>query len=63
MALFGAYFPFWLICLAVGVVGAAVVRLAFIQLGIDEVLPVRLLVYVALGVLIAFTLAMTAYGR
>jgi len=63
MPLFGAYFPAWLICAAVAVVGAVVVRAAFIKIGLDDVLPVRLLVYSALAALIGLTLALTVYGR
>lgn len=53
---FGAYFPSWLICAALGILGAVIIRAIFVKVGLDEVLPVRLPVYVAL----AFGLAIIA---
>ena len=43
--LFGAYFPSWLICTAAGVIGAVLVRVLFIRIGLDAQLPLRLLLY------------------
>jgi hypothetical protein len=53
---FGAYFPSWLICAALGILGAILIRVVFVRIGLDDVLPVRLPVYVAL----AFGLAIIA---
>lgn len=61
--LFGAYFPSWLICGAIGVLGSAASRALFIRLGIDEGLPLRSLVYICLALLIAFATAIALYGR
>ncbi len=61
--LFGAYFPSWLICLVAGVVGAVAARSLFIRLGIDDVLPWRLLVYTCLAAAIGFVMALVLYGR
>ncbi len=61
--LFGAYFPAWLACAAFGIVGALVVRAVFIRIGLDDVLPWRLLVYTCLGAGLAFALALLVYGR
>ncbi|MCS0501939.1 YtcA family lipoprotein [Ancylobacter mangrovi] len=61
--LFGAYFPFWLFCAAAGVIGALVLRAVFIRLGIDDVLPWRLIVYTCLAAAIGFSLALLVYGR
>ncbi|WP_219760791.1 YtcA family lipoprotein [Neoroseomonas alba] len=61
--LFGAYFPSWLICLAGGIIGAVVLRVLFIRIGLDEVLPLRLLVYACLAAAIGLLLALTLYGR
>lgn len=63
LPLFGAYFPSWLICLALGVVGAVLVRAIFIPLGLDDMLPARLLVYTSLAAAIGFLAALTIYGR
>lgn len=61
--MFGAYFPFWLICAAVGILGAVLARVLFIRIGLDEVLPWRLAVYSSLAAAIGFVLAFAIYGR
>lgn len=61
--LFGAYFPAWLICTGAGVLGAAVVRVAFVRLGVDELLPWRLLTYICVAAIVGFALALTVFGR
>lgn len=63
LPLFGAYFPSWLICGAIGVAGALVGRVLFIRLGVDEGLPLRSLVYICLALLVAFAAALLIYGR
>lgn len=60
---YGAYFPAWLLCAALGVLGSVLVRMLLIRLGIDEGIPFRTLVYIALACLIAFSVAATAFGR
>ncbi len=62
MFFFGAYFPSWLLCVAGGIIGSVVLRAVFIRVGIDDQLPVRLLVYVCLAAAIGFTLALVIYG-
>ena len=59
----GAYFPSWLICVAAGVIGAVLVRLIFIRIGIDEGLPLRLFVYCGVAAIIGIALALTVFGR
>ena len=61
--LFGAYFPSWLICLAGGIIGAVVLRVLFVRIGLDEVLPLRLFVYACLAAAIGLLLALTLFGR
>lgn len=61
--LFGAYFPSWLICLLAGVIGAVIVRVIMVRIGIDEGLPFRLLTYTGVAAIIGFTLALTVFGR
>ncbi|MBO1076622.1 YtcA family lipoprotein [Roseomonas marmotae] len=61
--LLGAYFPSWLICAATGVLGAVVLRVIFVKIGIDQRLPFRLLVYACLAAIIDLALSLTLYGR
>ncbi len=63
IALFGAYFPAWLACALAGIVGAVIVRLVFIPLGVDDILPMRLPVYVALAAAIGFSVSLIGFGR
>ncbi|SHG99718.1 Uncharacterised protein family protein [Kaistia soli DSM 19436] len=63
IALFGAYFPAWLACALVGILGAVLVRLVLIPLGIDDMLPIRLPVYVALAAAIGFSVSLVGFGR
>lgn len=62
-SLFGAYFPYWLPCGAIGVVGTILLRFIFIRIGLDELLPWRIVVYGALAALIGFAVALSVYGR
>lgn len=48
---FGSYFPAWIVCTLAGLVATLVSRAVFIRIGLDEHLPVRLLVYLSLTVL------------
>lgn len=53
--LLGSYFPSWLIGAGVSIPFTLVVRWALIRAGIDDALPVRLLMYVCVALL--FTMA------
>lgn len=60
---FGAYFPSWLICAGLGILASLLIRVILIRIGIDEGIPFRSLVYMALASLVAFVLAITLFGR
>jgi uncharacterized membrane protein YeaQ/YmgE (transglycosylase-associated protein family) len=47
---FGSYFPAWMVCAIVGVVGAVIARFVLARLGVDEFLPLRLVVYLCLAI-------------
>ena len=47
-------FPSWMLCVLAGIGAAIVVRQGLVAVGIDKVLPVPLLVYLALTVFFAF---------
>ncbi|MGD9888180.1 MAG: YtcA family lipoprotein [Halothiobacillaceae bacterium] len=61
--LYGAYFPAWLLSAALGIIASILVRMVFIRLGVDEGIPLRTLVYIALACLVAFLLAGTLFGH
>ncbi|CAA0125382.1 Uncharacterised protein [Halioglobus japonicus] len=60
---YGAYFPSWLLCAALGVLGSVLVRALLIRLGVDDGIPLRTLVYISLAFLIAFAAAAIVFGR
>lgn len=59
---FGSYFPAWIVCAILGVFAAVAVRKLFIVIGLDEVLPVRLLVYASLALIAAIGLWYIWFG-
>ncbi|MFD2030531.1 hypothetical protein ACFSKM_09985 [Ancylobacter dichloromethanicus] len=44
-------------------VGAVIVRLLFVRIGIDDALPVRLPVYVCIAAAIGFAISLLGFGR
>jgi len=49
----GAYFPAWLVCTLIGVLGAIVARMVFASAGLAQVLPLQLLVCLSVGLVCA----------
>ncbi|MDT6941310.1 YtcA family lipoprotein [Brucella pseudogrignonensis] len=62
-SLLGAYFPSWMLCLLVAIVITILLRVVFIRLGVDDILPFRLTAYTAIVIAIACGLALFVYGR
>lgn len=60
---FGAYFPSWLLCAGLGILGAVLVRVVFVKIGIDDALPARLPVYVCIAAGIGFLISIVSFGR
>ena len=60
--LLGAYFPSWLLCAAAGVLVAILVRVVFVRIGLDDVLPARLAVYLAVAVAAGLLVSALAFG-
>jgi hypothetical protein len=50
--LFGAFFPAWMLCALVGIIGGIVARVAFIAIGIDGILQFRLFVCLSAGTVV-----------
>ena len=59
----GAYFPAWLLCAIAGVLGAVVVRVILVVLGIDDGIPFRLLTYIAIAIGIGLLVSIVGFGR
>ena len=60
--LFGAFFPAWLFCAVIGIVGAGLARAVFVGTGLAAVLPHQLLVCTALGTIVAIAAWFLAFG-
>jgi len=48
--LFGSFFPGWMLCMILGVIGALALRRVFVKTNIDLYLPLRALIYLCLWV-------------
>ncbi|WP_051956166.1 YtcA family lipoprotein [Beijerinckia mobilis] len=48
----GAYFPGWMVCATLGILGGCLLRLLFIRLGIDERVPWKLFFYTAASLIL-----------
>jgi YtcA family len=60
--LFGAFFPAWLLCGTLGIVGAGVARAVLVASGLSEVLPYQLFVCSAVGVIVALFCWLIGFG-
>jgi YtcA family len=60
--LFGAFFPAWLLCGALGIAGAVIARAAFVASGLSEVLPYQLFVCTAVGVMVGLFTWLVGFG-
>jgi hypothetical protein len=62
-SLFGAFFPAWLLCAGIGLLGSVVLRVLVIALGFEEALPSPLLVYTAFATGVALWLWLALFGE
>lgn len=62
-SLFGAFFPAWLLCSVLGLVAAFLFRGVVIAIGIEEAMPLKLLVYTAFGAGLAVWLWLALFGE
>jgi hypothetical protein len=61
--LFGAFFPAWLFCGVIGVVGAAAARGVFVASGLSDRIPYQLFVCTAIGIVAACLAWQLVFGR
>lgn len=52
----GSFFPSWMLCALVGVVGAVLARRIFVRAGLDPYIGPPLLIYVSLALLVTLVL-------
>jgi hypothetical protein len=51
--LMGSFFPGWMLCMALGLIGALLLRQAFIKIGVEAYLGPRPVIYFCLWLLLA----------
>ena len=51
--LFGAYFPAWMLCALLGLVGAIAARATMVAAGLSDIIPYQLFVCASAGVIVA----------
>jgi hypothetical protein len=61
-SIFGAYFPAWLLCSAIGILGSVALRAAVVASGLEDAIPLRLLVYVGFATAVALWLWLSLFG-
>lgn len=61
-ALFGAFFPAWLLCAVIGIVGAALTHVVLTSPAVSEVVPFQLAVCTAVGVIVGLLAWMVLFG-
>lgn len=61
-ALFGAFFPSWMLYASIALIVTVMVRAVFIRVGVDDALPLRLVTYTAIAVATTSALALIADG-
>ena len=59
--LFGAYFPAWMFCAALGILVAILARVVFVATGLADVLPLQLFVCVSIGLGAALYAGLTLF--
>ncbi|MCS3509257.1 YtcA family lipoprotein [Achromobacter sp. JUb104] len=63
VTVFDSYFPAWILCAVIGMVGASLARVLLVRWGIDEVLPWRVLVYLCLAAALMFLTSLVFFTR
>lgn len=61
--LFGAYFPAWMLCALIGIIGGIAARVAFIAVGIDAILQFRLFVCLSAGLVVGTLVWLFWFGQ
>ena len=59
----GAYFPVWMFCAVIGIIGALAVRTTMVATGLSETLPFQLFVCASIGLIVALSAWLLWFGR
>jgi len=61
--IFGAYFPLWLLCAVIGLVGTMIAHRIFVSRGWTHIVPFQLFVCVAIGLMVAVLFWLSGTGQ
>ena len=61
--LFGAYFPAWMFCAALGILAAILARAFFVATGLAHVVPLQLGVCASIGLCAALAAGLAWFGQ
>jgi hypothetical protein len=62
-SLFGAFFPAWMFCAVIGIIGAIGARAAMVSSGLAKVMPYQLFVCASIGLIVALLVWLIWFGR
>lgn len=62
-SLFGAFFPAWMFCALIGIIGAILARAAMVSSGLAKFLPFQLFVCAAIGLILALLVWLIWFGQ
>jgi len=60
--LFGAFFPAWLLCAAIGALGSLGIRAVALAIGLDAAMPLKLVTYLAFAATLALSIWLLLFG-
>nr|WP_246739523.1 YtcA family lipoprotein [Martelella sp. HB161492] len=63
ISLYGAYFPSWIASALIGIIATVIIRLILIKTGVDEILPLRVVVYFCMAITIGLASSLLIFGR
>ena len=61
--LFGAFFPAWMVCAVIGILGAVAARAIMVSSGLARVVPFQLFVCASIGLIVALLLWLLWFGQ
>jgi hypothetical protein len=62
-SLFGAFFPAWMFCALIGIIGAIAARAAMLSSGLARILPFQLFVCASIGLIVGLLVWLIWFGQ
>ncbi|EJD6501569.1 hypothetical protein M0L11_RS21175 [Providencia rettgeri] len=62
-SMLGSYFPYWMLCVLIGLVGAILLRVFLVYLEIDDKLPFPLMFYFGVLLSISITVSLLYFSH